>query len=406
MIRISKFGHWVFIFTFSLLSLISCSTSENLEPDVLSVSFKDYSITLYYLETYQLQPIVKSGTFNPSKCIWKSSNEDVATVSENGIIEARTILYDDLSYGIGNTLISLYYNGRLLDTCKIIVVPPRPTSIDITNSEISLYAGEKTMLTYIVQFENNTDTNEYKDIIWESSDESIVTLSNDGEISALLPGQATITARINGHDLFDICKITVKEKYVTGVTCTSNINVRLGESEKINAIVEPEDATNKTIIWTSLNPNVAKVDKNGNVKGISLGETDIIAETEDRRFKANCHVKVVDLPDLITAFVRNGLYTNSGYTYFTLSLFFQTNTSDPVYLKSIDLIDNFGNIQNADYPNKYCCNFNKTYTIFGIYTPNGISGNTINQEQSKLKGWSFNIKYEWNSKEYETVCIN
>lgn len=179
----------------------------------------------------------------------------------------------------------------------------------------------------------------------------------------------------------------------------------VGESVQIKATITPGDATNKTVAWTSSNPAIATVDNDGNVYGVALGETIVTAKTEDGGFEAKCNVKVVDLPDMVTAHAGHG-FTVSNYTSFNLSLVFETNTDIPVYINSVILTDKNGIIVNIAHPNNYYTYFYDTYTTHSIYTPNGISGDAINAELAKISGWKILVQYTWNNNEYTVECIN
>lgn len=81
---------------------------------------------------------------------------------------------------------------------------------------------------------------------------------------------------------------------VTGVVLDKDSAVmEVGESLKLNASIFPENATNKNLIWTSSNENVATVDANGFVSaGRIAGETVITVTTEDGAFFASCKIQV------------------------------------------------------------------------------------------------------------------
>lgn len=80
---------------------------------------------------------------------------------------------------------------------------------------------------------------------------------------------------------------------VTGVTLNkTSANLKIDEKLKLEASVLPENATNKGVFWTSSDEKVAIVDKDGNVKAISKGETIIIVTTKDGNFTAECKIIV------------------------------------------------------------------------------------------------------------------
>ena len=98
--------------------------------------------------------------------------------------------------------------------------------------------------------------------------------------------------------LFTACK---KDKEVTGVTITDVTGVTLNDKElflapndtvTLIATVQPDDATNKTITWTSSNPTVATVNSNGLVTALTDGKTTITATAQDSNKKTTCEVMV------------------------------------------------------------------------------------------------------------------
>ncbi len=387
----------------TMLTFTACSRDE---PDVLKVSFKEKEITLQYFQTYTLQPIVESGNIDLSKAVWSSSNENIATVSDDGVVNALLFFNDNLCYGEGETIISLSYEGEVLATCMVHVTPNKASNISFNQDSIDLLVGEtKTLKVVIAADRNNLGIGIVTKLIWESSDVSVATVSNDGEVSALSVGNTTVTVTDTESGLTAKCNVHVTTKSVIGISCTENVRVMVGKSVRINATIQPGDATNKTIIWTSLNSSVATVDNEGNICGRALGETTVIAKTADGGFEAKCNVKVVDLPDMVTAHAGHG-YTVSNYTSFNLSLVFETNTDIPVYINSVILTDKNGTIVNIVHPNEYYTYFYDTYTTHSIYTPNGISGDTINAELDKISGWKILVQYTWNNNEYTIECIN
>ncbi|MCR5403841.1 MAG: Ig-like domain-containing protein [Butyrivibrio sp.] len=70
-----------------------------------------------------------------------------------------------------------------------------------------------------------------------------------------------------------------------------------GETRKITPTVIPQDAK---VTWTSADKNTATVDENGNVTGITEGNTIITGaiKVDEKEYKAECEVKVTKLPNI------------------------------------------------------------------------------------------------------------
>jgi len=140
------------------------------------------------------------------------------------------------------------------------------------------------------------------DADWNKVDAS-VTFNGDGTYSIVLPDEAgdyyllgtnLIAKTTECVDAPAVAAVTVEqaEVPVTGITLDkSEINIEVGETETLTAAVEPEEATDKTVTWTSSDEEVAVVE-NGIVTAKKAGEAIITAAAGD--FKAECKVIVTE----------------------------------------------------------------------------------------------------------------
>lgn len=389
----------------TMLTFTACSSDD--EPETLKVSFKENKITLQYFQYYTLNPIVESGNIDLSKAVWSSSNEKVATVSDDGVVFAQFFFNDNLTYGEGESIISLSYKGEILATCIVHVTPNKASNISFNHSSLDMLVGETMILNATITADwNNTGIGIVTKLIWESSDVSVATVSNNGEVSALSVGNAIITVKDVESGLTATCNVNVTSKPVIGISCLESVKVMVGESVCVKATIQPEDATNKTIIWTSADPSVATVDNEGNVRGVSLGETVVTVKTEDGGFEGKCKVSVVELPYMITAKAIEGISVSGANSNCHLTLLFETNTNTPVFINSVIMTKQDGTIVNTDYPNEYYTIFQKQYITHYFNASNGISSEAMNAEKAKIKGWKFYVQYTWNNNEYTIECVN
>ncbi len=166
---------------------------------------------------------------------------------------------------------------------------PKPevlaTGITLDKQEIALTKGAKDKLTATLTPAGVTD----KTILWESSDAFVVAVKQDGEIMGAGAGTATVTAR-NGK-VSASCKVTVSSA-AAGVSLDKHeLSIEKGQSHTLKATVSPADASDKTVTWTSSNPAVATVDKEGKVSALAVGEAEITAQAGS--FTDKCKVTVV-----------------------------------------------------------------------------------------------------------------
>ena len=243
---------------------------------VTSVTLNKTSATLTEGESMQLTASVNPPDATDNSVRWSSSNIEVATVSSEGLVTAVSS---------GSAKITATAGGKSAD-CTITVVAANieANSITLDKTSLELAVGTAEVLTATVLPENATD----KTVNWTSSEKSIATVDQNGKVTAIKAGNATITAKIN--NLTASCAVTVFIPVSSISLNTTNKTLKENEEFKLIATVSPSNATYKTIVWTSNNPNVATVDSNGNVKAVSEGTTEIVAGSGD--VSAACSVTV------------------------------------------------------------------------------------------------------------------
>jgi len=92
-----------------------------------------------------------------------------------------------------------------------------------------------------------------------------------------------------------------KSVAVTGISLApETLTLNVGESSNLNAAVQPDEATNKNLIWSSSDTGVATVDANGKVTAVKAGSAVITVKSEDGGKTATCNITVVVLVTGIT----------------------------------------------------------------------------------------------------------
>ena len=152
-------------------------------------------------------------------------------------------------YGKGEyySWITAYNSAGEMDSTPISFhVKENPESISLNKTSLSLYKGESYNLKAMVTPDDATD----KTVTWQSSDTSIVTVSN-GKVTAKSVGTATITAKTsNGKTA--TCKITVTEPAIEVKSISLNktaLSMNVGNTANLKATVTPANATDKTVTW-------------------------------------------------------------------------------------------------------------------------------------------------------------
>lgn len=246
-----------------------------LDIPVESISLdKSESFTLSKGSKDKLNVIANpTGSLEGKTVAWSTSNKDVVKVDQSGNIEA---------VGKGTATITATVEGK---TASVQVTVNNPLkSISLNKTELALRKGktEKLSVTY-----NPEDADE-KDVTWTSSNPAVATVT-DGKIDALKDGTAVITAAVG--DKTATCTVTVKEEPLQSISLNkTSMELAKTENETLEVTYNPVDTTDdKTVTWTSADPNVATVE-NGVVTGVSVGTTTITATVGNKT--TTCDVTV------------------------------------------------------------------------------------------------------------------
>ena len=174
---------------------------------------------------------------------------------------------------------------------NIIEIPILSTSIALNQTTATLKATETLTLVATVSPENATN----KSVTWKSSNEAVAIVDANGVVTAIALGEAVITATTtDGSDLSASCQVTVIPTLVVSIEVTPN-SVEAEENSEVQLSVNilPENATYKSVEWSSSNDAIASVNANGLVKIRKEGNVVITATTTDgTNLSATCSINV------------------------------------------------------------------------------------------------------------------
>ena len=160
-------------------------------------------------------------------------------------------------------------------------------SITLSSTNVSLEVGEE--LTLQATF--SPAEAEVGTVVWASSDDNVASVSQEGKISALTPGEATISVATG--DVKAECEVTVTKKIINVETITlsaTNVTMAPGDETVLQATFTPEDADLSSVVWSSSAEGVATVSLEGRVNAIAEGQATITVTAGE--VKAECIVTV------------------------------------------------------------------------------------------------------------------
>lgn len=166
-----------------------------------------------------------------------------------------------------------YISSNYVDIYK----QPEIEKIEINFTDKVILKGEKKKLNikiYPEEAKNNK-------VSYISSNPEIITVDDEGYMQAIRSGKSKIIVKSNENNVSSEIDLEVYSKVTDISLDQSKIYLTKDNTFKINAFIAPDDANNKNIIYESLNNDIAKVDTLGNITGVNIGETTIIAKSEE-----------------------------------------------------------------------------------------------------------------------------
>lgn len=262
-------------------------TVNDILTPVEGVAVKPTSVSIALNETANLTPVFTPSYASNQNVSWSSDDESVVKVDADGKLSP---------VGTGTATVTVKTeDGDFTADCTVEVTDILTTSISITNS-IILGIDESKSIVATIAPEGASEV-----LSWESDDETVATVDQNGKVTAKGPGEANITATsTDGTDIVsNECVVKVATIGVTGVSLneTSLILDITDAAVQLTADVQPEDAFNKNVTWSSSTSTVASV-TDGEVKPLKVGTTNIKVITEDGGYSAKCVVEVVDQSEL------------------------------------------------------------------------------------------------------------
>ncbi len=243
-------------------------TVEDVMPTEVTISTPNPSMQMGEEQTLNVD--FEPANVTNKNLTWKSNDTDVVTVTKDGTITA---------VGIGTATITVTTANGLTDTYEITVSGIMPTSISLNVSNVTIGTDETQQLIAEILPASATET----DITWSSTKPNFATVNENGLVEGVAAGQTVIVAK-TANGLVASCIVTVEENIIepTSISLTeTDVTLEEGKKEQLLATVLPADATNKSVVWTSNNTDVATVSQSGRITAIAEGTATITATTSN-----------------------------------------------------------------------------------------------------------------------------
>lgn len=238
----------------------------------------------------------------PEECVYVGDRfkPDVAIVPENALnrnytlksLDERVAALDDdgfvvlKSYGKAR-IQATTEDGGYTDVCEFDVYE-HTVGIRLETEQARVRKGGRLTLAAVAQPEGKTDGR----LVWSSSDGSVASVDEEGVVSGKSKGEAVITVTAVDGGYTAECRVRVYQPVTELRMDNRSVTVDTGDDIRLTATILPYDADNKSIVWSSDNPDVADVNGKGVVTGVKAGQTVIRATSEDEGISDFCVVTV------------------------------------------------------------------------------------------------------------------
>lgn len=215
------------------------------------------------------------------RLVWSSSDGSVASVDEEGVVSGKSK---------GEAVITVTaVDGGYTAECRVRVYQP-VTELRMDNRSVTVDTGDDIQLTATI-LPYDADN---KNIVWSSDNPDVADVNGKGVVTGVKAGQTVIRATSEDEGISDFCVVTVNQP-VTGVSLSkSELSFgKIGDAEQLVASVQPADATNKELNWSSSDESVAIV-SNGRVLCSGYGSAIVYVTTVDGGYMASCVVTADD----------------------------------------------------------------------------------------------------------------
>lgn len=209
----------------------------------------------------------------------KSLDERVAALDDDGFVVLK-------SYGKAR-IQATTEDGEYTDVCEFDVYE-HTVGIRLETEQARVRKGGRLTLSAVAQPEGKTDGR----LVWSSSDGSVASVDEEGVVSGKSKGEAVITVTAVDGGYTAECRVRVYQPVTELRMDNRSVTVDTGDDIQLTATILPYDADNKSIVWSSDNPDVADVNGKGVVTGVKAGQTVIRATSEDEGISDFCVVTV------------------------------------------------------------------------------------------------------------------
>ena len=314
------------------------------QPQVTSIKTPSSEYNMFIGSSYMIVPAITSDPGTKVSLKWTSSNRNVATVDQNGVVKA-----------VGNGDAKIYIDSKENGCGKklgvVVHVSTKETGIKLCTSKLTMPAGQTKYLT--ATFSPSSASNQ--NISWSSSKTKVATVDQNGKVTGIKAGTAVITGKsVSG--LTSTCTVTITPK-VKSISVAkkvgsnqSTIYLKKGKTTKIVTAVKPASVS-QSIYRVNSNSSIVSLSTKGVIKAKKTGSATITLISKDGTVQKKVNVKVVSATKKATAIklAKTNLKIKVGETVqLKATITPKTTTGNVSYSsnkKSVATVDAYGRVK-------------------------------------------------------------
>lgn len=214
-----------------------------------------------------------------------NSTMDKKNGASKTLAEMNQTFYENIGWSFGTNIESPW---KMVGNYPRLWFEFLVRGVEISAKNLILNINEKATLTATVL----PTSAENKEVLWESSDPSVVSVDQQGNLTAKKRGEATITVTTDAGDFEKTCIVKVVQPITSVKLDKEEITIASKQRTVLVATILPADADNKILKWTCSDPKIAIV-FDGTVVGGEIGKAIIIVSSEDGKYSDTCKLNVV-----------------------------------------------------------------------------------------------------------------
>lgn len=251
---------------------------------VNEISINPSSIKINRGETGTVQLLFNPPGPTNSNVIWGTSNPEVATVEG----DSYTATIKGIKGGTA-TISVISEDGLKVATCDVYIREPvTGVTLNATTVETSMAVKQYQMVANVLPEGEGVNRN----VTWQSSDPTVCTVDENGLVTFIKPGYATIICQTEDGGFIAACNFLISIPVTEIKLDYTDEIMSIGGTLRITAEVLPVEASNKNLYWESSNTNVCIVDSNGLVQAVGTGSCTILCKSADGGYTAMCNIYV------------------------------------------------------------------------------------------------------------------